>query len=258
MQSKSRYLTFLYHEAVDNPNDSGFQRKGALPYKHGEKEFLNNIDIIVASEKKIITLKQLDSYNEAIMISFDDGGKSSMFIADYLEKHNICGHFFITTSLIGNKYFLNKEQIIDLHNRGHIIGSHSHTHPNVFKSLSYKEMLEEWIASKNILEDILDVEVTSCSVPGGDVNRDTYNSATECGYKYIFDSEPKVHLRKNGDSIIIGRICPNAGTNLEVIKNLANFKGITKQLFVRRFKTLIKTILFPIYSKVHNSHKHEQ
>lgn len=257
MIPKSKLLTFLYHEAVDNLKDSGFQRQTAIPYKHGQNEFKNNIDIIVSSGKKIITLKEVDLYNEAIMISFDDGGKSSMFTADYLEKHNIRGHFFITTSLIGNKYFLNKEQIIDLHNRGHIIGSHSHSHPNVFKSLSYEEMLEEWSVSKNILEDILEVEITSCSVPGGDVNKDTYKSAIECGYKYIFDSEPKVHVRKIDNAIIIGRVCPKAGTDLDTIKKLANFKGVKKQFVIRRIKTLVKTILFPVYSKVHNSHKHE-
>ena len=257
MYPNSKYLTFLYHEAIDCPTDSGFQRKGALPYKHKTEEFKKNIDIIVDSGKEIITMNELNLYDEAILISFDDGGKSSMFIADYLDKYNIKGHFFITTNLINNKYFLSKNQIIDLHKRGHIIGSHSHSHPNVFKSLSYQEMVGEWSISKKILEDILKDEINSCSVPGGDVNKDTYKSAIDCGYKYIFDSEPKVHLRKNRDSIIIGRVCPKAGTNLGTVKKMTNFKGLKKQLFIRRLKTIVKTILFPVYSKIHNSQHHE-
>ena len=118
-------------------------------------------------------------------------------------------------------------------------------------------MVEEWSISKKILEDILKDEINSCSVPGGDVNKDTYKSAIDCGYKYIFDSEPKIYLRKNGDSIIIGRVCPKAGTNLGIVQKMTNFKGLKKQLFIRRFKTIVKTILFPVYSKIHNSQHHE-
>lgn len=253
-----KYLTFLYHEAVDNPDESGFQRRSALPYKHKVQEFYDNIDIIVKNRKNIITVDKFSELSdEATLITFDDGGKSAMLIADYLDKKQIKGHFFITTSLINDPYFLSKEQVLNLHTRGHIIGSHSHSHPNVFKSLSYEKMLEEWSTSKKILEDILGTEIQSCSIPGGDANSNSYKSAKDAGYKYLFDSEPTLKVRTLDSLVIFGRICPKAGTDYQQILNFCQLKGIKKQRAIRKTKNLVKQIVFPVYSKIHNSRKHE-
>lgn len=256
--SNQKYLTFLYHEAVDDPSDSGFQRNSALPYKHRIQEFYDNIDIISRLCNNIITIDQLHLHNEATLLTFDDGGKSSILIADYLEKYDLRGHFFITTSLIGDKYFLSEAEIRDLHNRGHIIGSHSHSHPNVFKSLSYENMILEWSTSKKVLENILKTEITTCSIPGGDANKNSYISAQKCGYKFLFDSEPTIRLRKKDNLYILGRICPKAGTSYEVVEGFCNYKGIRKQNYIRKVKNLVKTIVFPVYSKIHNAREHEK
>lgn len=257
--NKLQVLTFLYHEVVSAPEDSGFQRKSALPYKHGIEEFEENINIIVRNSEEITTIDKIEEYQgqKVTLLAFDDGGKSAMHIAEVLEKHHVRGHFFITTSLIGDKYFLDKKQIIDLHNRGHIIGSHSHLHPNVFKSLSHAEMLKEWSESKRILEEILKTTVDTCSIPGGDDNEDTYTSAYETGYKYIFNSDPTTKLTYHKDMMIIGRICPKTGTDYSKIESLSKYKGIKTERFKRVFKNTVKSLIFPIYSKIHNSSKHE-
>lgn len=256
MENNSKYLIFLYHEAVNNASDSGFQRESALPYKHKIEEFYANIDLIAKMRKDIITVDNLHKHLNATLLTFDDGGKSALLISKYLEKYNLRGHFFITTSLIGDKYFLSRDEILDLHKRGHIIGSHSHSHPNVFKSLSYTEMIHEWSESKHILEDILNTKVSICSIPGGDANANTYLSAQECGYEVIFDSEPTLKPRKINDLIVLGRICPKAGTKYKQIENFCELKGIRKQFYVRKIKNFTKDLIFPLYSKIHNSRKH--
>ena len=162
------------------------------------------------------------------------------------------GHFFITTSMIGNEFFLNEKDIINLHNRGHIIGSHSHSHPNVFKSLTYNQMKSEWLESKKILENILKIKIRSCSVPGGDANNNTYLSAKECGFSVVFNSEPTIKLIEKDGLKILGRFCPKSGTNYRIIKRICSHKGLKTQLFIRSVKNLIKAILFPIYSKIYN------
>ncbi len=256
MKSDSRYLTFLYHDVVNNPSDSGFQRDSAKNYKHNVIEFYNNIDIIVRKRDNIIKVDNIDSFKNATLLTFDDGGKSALLIAKYLEKFDLRGHFFITTSLIGDKYFLTEAEIRDLHKRGHIIGSHSHSHPNVFSSLSYELMKYEWSTSKSILEEILETEVKYCSIPGGDANKDSYLAAQESGYEIVFDSEPVTELRRLKNLIIIGRVCPKAGTGYKRIEGYCDFKGIKKQYYLRKIKVAIKFIIFPIYSKIHNSRRH--
>ncbi len=251
MKKKQRYLTFLYHEAVDNNEDSGFQRKSAIPYKHPVKEFRDNIDIIVANTSPIITIHGLSNHEHGTLLSFDDGGKSSILIADYLEQHNLRGHFFITTGMIGSPHFLNESQIAELHKKGHIIGSHSHSHPNVFKNLSYDMMMDEWTKSKQILERILNSPVDTCSIPGGDASKDSYRSAKESGYKILFDSEPCLTLRKYDDLLIMGRICPKQGTSYDTVRDLCHQKGIKKEILKRKIKNMIKTIISPIYTRIY-------
>lgn len=250
---KKTYLTFLYHEATDNPTTTGFQRTSNLPYKHKLKEFYKNIDIIVENSQKIITINQLKDFSKGTLLTFDDGGKSALGIADYLEKYNLKGHFFITTSLIGERGFLNEKDIIELHYRGHIIGSHSHTHPNVFKALRYDQMIFEWTESKKILESILKINIQSCSVPGGDANRDTYLSAQESGYNIVFNSTPTIKPIEKKNIKILGRFCPKAGTKDSVIYNICHHKGLGRYLLIRKFKNLIKTLFSPIYFYVANS-----
>ncbi len=259
MNNNLQVLTFLYHEVTDDPANTGFQRKQALPYKHKVEEFEKNIDIIVGNSDLITTTNDLGKLNgkkRVTLISFDDGGKSAMLSAEYLERHNLRGHFFITTELIGDKYFLREDEILELHRRGHVIGSHSHSHPNVFSSLSFEEMLEEWSKSKRILEDLLDGPVTTCSIPGGDANKNAYRAALQCGYEVIFDSEPTTKPRKIGNSLILGRVCPKRGTSYNEIEALSQFRGIRKQYLVRAMKKTIKFVLYPLYSRIYNRRTH--
>ena len=87
-----------------------------------------------------------------------------MLIADILEKHKWLGHFIITTSMIGSSTFLNKLDIKELFDRGHVIGTHSHNHQTPFKNLSISQMTDEWSISIDILEQILSSKITCGSI----------------------------------------------------------------------------------------------
>ena len=64
------------------------------------------------------------------LITFDDGGVSALqTTADLLEKYGWRGVFFVTTDRIGTPTFLNADHVRELHRRGHVIGSHSCSHP---------------------------------------------------------------------------------------------------------------------------------
>ena len=125
--------TFLYHEVTDCPSESGFQQKTAIPYKHTLKEFKRDLNIINESHIGVSSINniKLNAENDHLLLTFDDGGKSSMVIANMIEEYGWRGHFFITTSMIGCKGFLSISDIRLLSQRGHFIGSHSHTHPRV-------------------------------------------------------------------------------------------------------------------------------
>ena len=184
------FYIFKYHEVTNQPDKTGFINKGAYPYKHSELDFATHLKIILKRFKKTSHIYETSINNNKLIMTFDDGGVSSMHIAKELEEMNCRGYFFIVTSLINKNNFLSKSQIYDLSNRGHIIGSHSHTHPTLFKDLSFKEKLYEWKESRKILEDIIYKKVLIASLPGGDIDDQTIEAAFLSGIRHLFTSEP--------------------------------------------------------------------
>ena len=246
MNNNIRICSFLYHEVTNNPKESGFQRKSALPYKHTEEEFLNNITEILNSDIKMSNLNMINfnSNEKYNFMTFDDGGKSAMKISKILDTFGWKGHFFVTTSMIGKKGFLSKKDIIDIDSRGHIIGSHSHSHPDPFYFLSFQEMFEEWKISKKILEKILNKNIISASIPGGEMNEDSKRSASKAGIKYLFTSEPFLKPKKLDSMLYFGRVCPKKGTNLKYVRSLSNHRGFFKEMLIRKIKNFVKFYIY--------------
>ena len=254
MGSRPRVLTLLYHEVVDDPTESGFQTPGALVYKHQTRDFLQNLDVIVRSGARICTVDDIDfnSGGRCIMLTFDNGGKSAMRVAGYLEERGWRGHFFITTNMIGASRFVSADDLRDLRRRGHVVGSHSHTHPPVFRCLSEAEMLREWQTSCHTLSAILQEPIATASVPGGDMNRMTADTAARTGIQRLFTSEMTLRPWKQAGVTCFGRVYPRRDTSLQVIDDYVHFRGLLKPFLIRRCKQTVKTLLGPLYYRRQN------
>src|SRR5690606_31235253 len=119
-----------------------------------------------------------------------DGGESYYTaIAERLERRGWTGHCFVSTNFIGQRGFLDRRQIRALADRGHVIGSHSASHPARFSALPYGDMVSEWSRSRQILEDILARTVDVASVPGGYFSPAVARAAQEAGIRVLFTSE---------------------------------------------------------------------
>src|SRR2546423_14599524 len=154
-------LTFLYHEVTDDPAAAGFQRASALPYKHSWAEFRANLDAIArAGRVPILLHRGVPTASTHLVLTFDDGGSSALPIADCLEQRGWRGHFLIQTGMIDRRCFVTRTNVRELHERGHVVGAHSHTHPDVFRALSPDAMLSEWTTSRHCLAQIVGAAVT--------------------------------------------------------------------------------------------------
>ena len=75
-----------------------------------------------------------------VVFSFDEGGESFHTKASpLLEQYGFKGVFLISTKYIGTQGFLTEEQVKELAERGHVVGSHSHTHPEILPSYQKKK-----------------------------------------------------------------------------------------------------------------------
>lgn len=247
--SDVKIATFLYHDVADDFSTSGFQRRSALAYKQTREIFGQHLDRIATcglTPGRVFDLNFQQPENH-VLITFDDGGKGALSAAEELNRRSWKGHFFITTSLIGTKTFLDANAIRYLLSCGHVIGSHSHTHPDIFKALSFEQMVQEWNTSCDLLSDLLGERCASASVPGGDVSRRVFRSADTAGIKFLFTSDPFLVPKHEGECRILGRVCPKADAPLPEIQKLAEFRGWTKEAVRGRVKTTLKTALFPLY-----------
>ena len=231
--------SFGYHDVTDDPAESGFQRDGATPYKLSTAAFEEHLDRMAAApvQPELVTNIDLTRPGCHLLLTFDDGGKSALAIGETLCRHGWRGHFFISTSLIGRRTFLTVDEIRQLRRQGHLIGSHSHSHPNIYRELSWEQMVVEWRRSSDILEQLLGEPCTLGAVPGGETSGDVLRSAAASGLRHVFTSEPSLKPRVVGGCWVLGRFCVKASLGPGELETLAHFRGWAGKMLTRKLKT---------------------
>ncbi len=243
--------SFGYHDVVEDPRASGFQRSGALPFKHSAAAFGQDLEAIGAAPAVpcLITEIDLSKPGRHVLLTFDDGGKSALYIGDALARRGWRGHFFIVTSLIGRASFLDAAELRYLRSCGHLIGSHSHTHPDIFNALPPRRMLEEWHVSGDALSQLLGECCATAAVPGGDISPQVLESAAAAGLRTLFTSEPWPVPHRVHGCWILGRFIAKSSTSSARIGALAAFRGWRAALLVRRAKVLARAALPALYRR---------
>lgn len=203
----------MYHDVVDRAmhQASGFPSADAALYKLEPEQFERHLAAIraaVTARPVLVTdlTTQQGGAARPWMLTFDDGGISFQTpIADRLESLDWRAHFFITTDYIGNPAFLTPDQIRDLRRRGHLIGSHSCSHPLRFAARPFDELKREWRESLRALSDLLGEPVRIASIPGGQYSRPVAEAAAAEGIQALFTSEPTTRFTSVDGCLVIGR-----------------------------------------------------
>ena len=245
MSADTAVATFAYHDVTDLPQESGLQRPGAAAYTLGRAAFSQHLDAIAngSLRPELVTAIDLTAPGRHVLLTFDDGGRSALHVADDLSRRGWLGHFFIITDRIGARTFLNAEGIRYIHRCGHVIGSHSHTHPDIFREQTPAQMDDEWRTSRDRLADLLGEPCTVASVPGGDISPLVLESAAAAGLRFLFTSEPTLAPQSVAGSWVLGRFCPKTTTSSHRIGELAGFRGWERAMLVRRLKAVARTLL---------------
>lgn len=205
-----RLIILEYHDVVDpgNPDASGFPGNDAATYKLSRPAFVAHLDAIrrlgLPHPTSILNVAT-QTKAACPLLTFDDGGCSAGAIADLLDALGWTGHFFITTGRIGTRGFVTKSQIRDLWHRGHVVGSHSESHPTRMAACTTDQLSREWSQSVETLSSLLGVAVETASVPGGYYNRRVATTAAAAGIKILFTSEPTTRRHIVGACQVFGR-----------------------------------------------------
>lgn len=237
-------VVLMYHDIVASKDkSSGFQNKNAFQYKVEESAF----------DEQVKALQ-----GENVVFTFDDGGVSFLTkAAPILEKYGFKGVFFISTKYIGTPGFLMAEQVKELAERGHIIGSHSHTHPEMFIKLSSEEIKQEWRLSLQVLKDILGEGEYTASIPNGYTSKEILDTALHFGFRNIYTSQPTTKSKKYKDGNLIGRYVVLDGmTTEDVVRMVTSRRCQMKMSLKWHLLNIVKLVLGSSYDTVKAKYLH--
>lgn len=233
-------MVFMYHDIVtENDKSSGFQNKSAFRYKVLGRRF----------EEQVKALQDRD-----VIFTFDDGGGSLYTrAAPILEKYGLKGIFFIPTKYINESGFLSSEQIKEMAERGHTIGTHSHSHPANITTLTKEQIGVEWIKSVEILQAIIEKPITVGSIPNGYSSREVYAAVAQAGIKTLYTSTPTTKVSHQGNIEMIGRYVVYGDMSSEDIVKISYSINKQKSLYRKwQMVELTKKLFWESYDRIKN------
>lgn len=211
-------VALIYHDVVPEArrDDVGMPGPVAGRYKLEPAAFSTHLDAIEATGREVGLLAAHGDQPPAAL-TFDDGGSSSLEIATLLEERGWRGHFFVTSGFVGTHGFLDEAGVRELVGRGHVVGSHSATHPQYMGRLSRDALDREWRESRAQLEAILGEPPRLAAIPGGFFSRAVAESAAEAGYSLLLTSTPSTRRRSVGGIACQGRFTVWSTTGPETV-----------------------------------------
>lgn len=137
----------------------------------------NLVDVF--SPTKELPIYSVERNDKKIAITFDAayGDEYTLDILDTLDKYNIKSTFFLV------KFWIDKypHQVVEIYNRGHEIGNHSATHPNM-STLSKEQIEEELNSTGDRIYELTNEKPFLFRPPFGDYNNLVIQTCRENGY----------------------------------------------------------------------------
>lgn len=192
----------MYHEVTDSPERERRKRKIDPAYSLLTGQFEAQMALLFhAHDLQVISLDDLKNeeadQRSRIALTFDDGLKGNYEHAfKILEDYGFPATFFVTVNDIASSRFMNWDQLVELHSYGHLIQSHTMTHP-MLGECDENQARYELERSKKIIEDKIGTEVRYLSLPFGSWNENVINIAQQVGYLAVFTSSIVSHHRNH-------------------------------------------------------------
>jgi peptidoglycan/xylan/chitin deacetylase (PgdA/CDA1 family) len=192
----------------------------------------------------IADLWQREQKNEILpekycVLTFDDGHKSSLEMADAMRDAGVSGTFFLTKDYCQDRDdFLKDDEIRVLSSSGFDFGTHGVTH-RALSHMPLEQMRAELRESKLWLENILGKPVRSMSLPAGQGNSNVFRAACETGYAFVGNSEEKLNKLLPSPRQI-NRFCILANHSSETVKRIA--RGSSSYIWKRKFRAALLSL----------------
>jgi peptidoglycan/xylan/chitin deacetylase (PgdA/CDA1 family) len=116
------------------------------------------------------------------LLTIDDGNLDNYTNAfPIMQKYGFTGVLYLVGNYIGAENYMSVEQVLEMHNAGWEVGSHSLNHLDLTK-VSADTARTEVIGSRKVLEDMLGIPVLTFAYPFGAYNESTLDYVKSAGY----------------------------------------------------------------------------
>ena len=151
-----------------------------------------------------LPIYSVDTEEKKIAISFDAAWGAEDFpkIIEVLDKHNIKTTFFMTGEWV-EKY---PECVKTLVEKGHDLGNHSATHPDMTK-LSKEAQKEQILKVHDVVKELTGYEMELFRPPYGAYNNEVIRTCYEIGYYPIQWSVDSLDWKDLSATEIINKVC---------------------------------------------------
>lgn len=162
--------------------------------------------VLAAAAKRVLPIYCVDRTDGKIAISFDAawGGDQTVDILNILDAYGVKTTFFLVD--IWSERF--PELVKEIDARGHEIGNHSTSHPQMSK-LSREKIIEELTLMDNRLEALIGKRSRLFRPPYGDYNNRVVETARQTGYEVIQWSVDSLDWKNKGVEDLVSRATRN-------------------------------------------------
>lgn len=198
---RPKLTVFMFHRlSTTLPADPTEQIYTLAPSSF--EQCLDLMDQRVTSVVGLSSLKTNSYPDGAAMLSFDDGCDSDLDIAlPQLRRFEFPAVFFVSPALLGSDGYLSWDGVEELVEAGMDVGSHGLDHTWLWHS-SEGDIEYQLAASKDLLEQRLDITVDTIALPGGKGGERTERIARKLGYRVVFGSRPGLVTGGVGSKIL--------------------------------------------------------
>lgn len=188
IQAIQRVVSAAHHSLLDR----GLPRKAAvyLHQLHPENfaAFQRLVDFFREAGYRIASNPEdfrANPTERTVWLSFDDNSQGWYGALDLFDRLSVKATFYVTSGVFRDQaapdtlyrfadalgddapaVTLSTEELRALHQRGHVIGAHTHTHP-VLTDLTLEEAVAEIRLSKDVLEGLIEAPVEHFAFPYG-------------------------------------------------------------------------------------------
>jgi len=160
----------------------------------------------VLAPKRELPVYCVEREDNVITVSFDAswGGDQTLRILDLLDQYNAKATFFLVGIWV-DKY---PELVKEIHARGHEIGNHSDSHPEMSK-LSNEQIIRELDGCSDKIEALTGQRPTSFRPPYGDYDNEVVTVSRAEGYEVVQWSVDSLDWKNKGVEDLIRRATKN-------------------------------------------------